>query len=84
MRTLIELFLLSLVITVLSMCTVVGCGDERTDIPDADIGCCVFLPDEDGARSCASASLPPGTCGVLACQRPEGGFQRINFCGPME
>lgn len=66
--------------------SLVACVDAGTE-PAPDAGpvtaeapsCCDLLPDQDAVRSCVA--LPAGTCGVIACPNPGGGFTKINACG---
>jgi len=51
--------------------------------PDAAAdSCCRFAPDEDAMRACFGPTLPAGTCGVLACERTDCTFLKVNACGP--
>lgn len=53
--------------------------------PDAGATCCSLYPDEDAIRACAKTSLPPGSCGVLACPVPDacGEFLQVHVCNLM-
>lgn len=58
---------------------------DATAVDVVQVGCCVNYPDENAIRECASAQLPPESCGVLVCPRPPedgGGNLKINACGP--
>lgn len=50
-------------------------GDAAAD------SCCRFAPDEKAIGSCFATTLPPGTCGVIACERVDCTFLRVNACG---
>lgn len=51
----------------------ISCG-----IPDA--GCCTLYPDEDAVRACAKDGFPIGACGVVACQKNDCTFAKVNVC----
>lgn len=54
-------------------------------VPPADAAaddCCRFAPDDAAIGACFAATLPAGTCGVIACERVDCSFQRVNACGP--
>lgn len=73
---------------------IAGCGDNRQvahlldAAPDAACvaedasasSCCALAPDEDAIRACAVPTFPEGSCGVLACVRPDCTFLRVNVC----
>lgn len=85
-----ELVALPLVLALVLALALIGCGDNTVTEPDDAVvpediyvsPCCALLPDQDAVRAC-NGPLPPGTCGVIACPDPDGGYIRINVCGPM-
>lgn len=57
---------------------------ELECIPPRDAAadsCCRLSPDERAIRVCFAATLPPDTCGVIACERADCTFLRVNVCG---
>ena len=67
--------------------TLVACGPEPIVSPDApseDV-CCGMLPDEDAARVCLGAGVPPGTCGTFDCRTAGSPVpRRMVVCAPKE